>query len=68
MWTFTWCKCNNCGQMETDAESFCCAEADEFYEELFEGKLTLQVFLMSNSMPHSLKIYIAINLVFFFNG
>ena len=36
-----WCKCNNCGQMETDAESFCCAEADEFYEELFEGKLTL---------------------------
>ena len=41
MWTFTWCNCNNCGQMETDAESFCCAEADEFYEELFEGKLTL---------------------------
>ena len=30
--------------METDAESFCCAEADEFYEELFEGKLTLCVF------------------------
>ena len=50
--------------METDAESFCCAEADEFYEELFEVKLTLCVFLMSNSMPYSLKIYIAINSVF----
>ena len=24
-----WCKCNNCQQMETDAESVCCAEADE---------------------------------------
>ena len=22
-----WCKCSNCQQMETDAESFCCAEA-----------------------------------------
>ena len=28
--------------METDAESFCCAEADEIHEEMFEGKLTLR--------------------------
>ena len=33
-----WCKCNNCRQIETDAESFCCAEADEIHEEMFEGK------------------------------
>ena len=47
-----WCKCNNCRQMETDAESF-------------EGKLTLFVLLMSHStMPHSFKIYIPINSVF----
>ena len=45
--------------METDAESFCCAEADEIYEEMFEGML-----LMSHStMSHSLKIYIPINSV-----
>ena len=58
-----WCKRNNCRQMETDAESFCCAEADEIDEEMFEeGKLTLYVLLMSHStMPHSFKIYIAIN-------
>ena len=30
-----WCKCNNCRQTETDAESFCCAEADEVHEETF---------------------------------
>ena len=27
--------------METDAESFCCAEAYEIHKEMFEGKLTL---------------------------
>ena len=26
--------------METDAEGFCCVEADEINEEMFEGKLT----------------------------
>ena len=40
------CKCNNCRQMETDAESFCCAEADEFHKEMFKGKLTLIVLLI----------------------
>ena len=51
--------------METDAESFCCAEADEIHEEMFEGKLTLFELLMSHSkMPHSFKIYIPINSVF----
>ena len=60
-----WCKCTNCRQMETDAESFCCAEADEIHEEIFEGKLTLFVLLMLHStMPHSFKIYIPINSVF----
>ena len=60
-----WCKCNNCRQMETDAENFCCAEADEIHEEMFEGKLTLFVLLMSPStMLHSFKIYISINSVF----
>ena len=45
--------------METDAESFWCAEADEIHEEMFEGKLTLFVLLMSHStIPHSFKIYI----------
>ena len=32
--------------METDAESFCCAEADEFHKEMFKGKLTLIVLLI----------------------
>ena len=51
--------------METDAESFCCAEADEIHEGMFEGKLTLFVLLTSHStMPHSIKIYIPINSVF----
>ena len=60
-----WCKCNNYRQMETDAESFCCAEADETHEEMFEGKLALCVLLISQSaMPHSFKIYIPINSVF----
>ena len=60
-----WCKCNNCQQMETDAERFCCAEADEIHEEMFEGKLTLCVLLISHStMSHSFKIYIPINSVF----
>ena len=59
-----WCKRNNCRQMETDAESFCCAEADEIHKDMFEGKLTLYVVLMSHSMPHSCKIYIPINSVF----
>ena len=27
--------------METDAESFCCAEAYEIHKEMFGGKLTL---------------------------
>ena len=48
-----WCKCNSCRQMETDAESSCCAEADEIHEEMFEGKLTLFVLLM----PHSFKTF-----------
>ena len=57
-----WCICNNCRQMETDAESFGIAEADEIHEEMFKGKLTLFVLLMSQStMPHSFKIYIPIN-------
>ena len=44
--------------MGTDAERFCCAEADEIHEEMFEGKLTLFVLLISHStMPHSFKIY-----------
>ena len=30
-----WCKCNNCWQMETDAQSFCCAEADEIYKDVW---------------------------------
>ena len=51
--------------METDAEGFCCVEADEINEEMFEGKLTLCVLLRSHStMPHSFKIYIPINSVF----
>ena len=51
--------------MGTDAERFCCAEADEIHEEMFEGKLTLFVLLISHStMPHSFKIYIPINSVF----
>ena len=59
------CKCHNYRQMETNAESFCCAEADEIHEEMFEGKLTLCVLLISQStMPHSFKIYIPINSVF----
>ena len=37
--------------METDAESFCCAEADEIPEEMFQSKSTLFVILMFN---HSL--------------
>ena len=49
-----WCKCNNCRPMETDAESFCCAEADEIHEEMFEGRLTLCVFLISYTMSHSI--------------
>ena len=60
-----WCKCNNSQQMEIDAEIFCCAEADEIHEEMFEGKLTLCVLLILHStMPHSFKIYIPINSVF----
>ena len=52
-----WCNCNNCRQMETDAESFCCAEADKIHEEMFEGKLTLFVLLMSHStMPQPFQI------------
>ena len=51
--------------METDAESFCCAEADEIHEEMFEGKLTLCVLLIRHStIPHSFKIYISVNSVF----
>ena len=51
--------------METDAESFCCAEADEIHKEMFEGKLTLCVLLVSHSkMPDYFKIYIPINSVF----
>ena len=57
-----WCKCHNYRHMETNAESFCCAEADEIHEEMFEGKLTLCVLLISHStMSHSFKIYIPIN-------
>ena len=49
-----WCKCNNCWQMETDVESFSCAEADEIHKEMLEGKLTLFVLLMSHwTMSHS---------------
>ena len=60
-----WCKCNNCRQMETDAERFSCAEADKIHEEMFEGKVTLFLLLMSHPiMPHSFKIYIPINSVF----
>ena len=60
-----WCKCNNCRQMESDAESLYCAEADEIHEEMFESKLTLSLLLMSHStMSHSFKIYIPINSVF----
>ena len=60
-----WCKCNNCRQMEADAERFCCAEADEIHEEMSEGKLTLCLLLITQStMPHSFKIYIPINSVF----
>ena len=63
-----WCKCNNCWQMETDAKSFCCAEADEIHKKMFEGKLTLCMLLLSHSMPHSLKIHIPINSVFVSSG
>ena len=60
-----WCKCNNCWQMKTDAESFCCAEADEIHKEMFGGKSILCVLLISHStMPHSFKIDIPINSVF----
>ena len=60
-----WCKCNNCRQMEADAESFCCAEAAETHKEMSEGKLTLCLLLITQStMPHSFKIYIPINSVF----
>ena len=60
-----WFECNNCQQMETDAERFCCAEADEIHEEMFEGKLILCVLLISHStMSRSFKIYIPINSVF----
>ena len=60
-----WCKCNNCWHTETDAESSCCAEGDEIHKEMFEGKLTLCVLLISHStMPRSFKIYISINSVF----
>ena len=54
--------------METDAESFCCAELDEINEEMFEGKLTLYVLLKSYSLPDSFKIYIPINSVFIYSG
>ena len=48
--------------METDAESL---DADEIQEEMFEGKLTLFVLLMSHStIPRSFKIYIPTNSVF----
>ena len=29
IWNTEWCKCNDYRQVETDAERFCCAEADE---------------------------------------
>ena len=51
--------------METNAESFCCAEADEIHEQMFGGKLILCVLLISHStMPHSFMIGIPINSVF----
>ena len=69
-----WCKCNNCWQMETDAESFCCAEADEIHKgKLFEGKLTLCVLLISHStMPlfqdiYSNKLSLRLICLMFFN-
>ena len=59
-----WCKCNNFQQMEIDAEIFCCAEADEIHEEMFEGKLTLCVLLINffcvlhTQQCHTLSRYI----------
>ena len=51
--------------MKTDAESVCCAEADETHKEMSQGKSTLCVLLISHStIPHSFKIYIPINSVF----
>ena len=48
----------NCQQIETDAESFSCAEADKIHGEMFEGKLTPCVLLMSHStMPQCFKTY-----------
>ena len=49
-----WCKCNNCQQMETNTERFCCAEADG----MFESKLTLCVLLIPHLMPHSFSDFI----------
>ena len=55
-----WCKCNNWWQMKTDTENFCCVKADEIHKDMFEGKLTICVFLIPHSMSHSFKTYILI--------
>ena len=60
-----WCKYNNCWQMKTDTENFCYVKADEIHKDMFEDKLTISVFLIPHSMPHSFKIYILITPVSF---
>ena len=35
----SWCKCAQCKAMQTERESWCCQEANEIAENLFEGMI-----------------------------